>query len=96
MELGRFLRKARKLKNLKVRSLAAEIGVKSHSHISRFENGKEIPTIQQAKELERALDLLPGELIKLVGIVRARDLNRPLLYELEQNGVKMELRPVFK
>jgi transcriptional regulator with XRE-family HTH domain len=65
-EFRRRLRERREQQRLSQRDVADIIGV-SHTAVSQWESGRSLPVPTKVPELERALELEPGALSRLLG-----------------------------
>jgi transcriptional regulator with XRE-family HTH domain len=65
-EFRRLLREARERSHRSQREIAAALEV-SHTAVSQWEAGRALPVPAKVPELERALDLDPGTLSRLLG-----------------------------
>lgn len=65
-EFRRILRETRTRQRLSLRALGAVAGV-SKSAVAQWENGRSLPIPAKVPELERALEMEPGALSRLLG-----------------------------
>ena len=65
-EFCRMLRQGRQQRRLSQRNVADAIGV-SHTAVSQWESGRSLPIPAKVPDLERALELEPGALSRLLG-----------------------------
>jgi transcriptional regulator with XRE-family HTH domain len=65
-EFRRMLRQGRQQRRLSQRNVADAIGV-SHTAVSQWESGRSLPIPAKVPDLERALELEPGALSRLLG-----------------------------
>ena len=67
-EFRRVLSKTRAERRLSLAALGRSIGV-SKSAVAQWENGRSLPVPAKVPDLERALELAPGALSRLLGYV---------------------------
>jgi transcriptional regulator with XRE-family HTH domain len=79
MELGERLKDLRESRGWKQRNVGDKLNV-SRSAISKFENGKQIPSIDILKQYEQLFQVEPGHLVsELIGGTTSKE-NKPAYY----------------